>query len=241
MNQKPFDILKASMTLPLKVMDILDKEFVSSAMYTLTNLYLYSWESDFVKISKGGFVYEVEIKLTHSDFESDFKKEGKHKLFKTQYDRINSKWGSVKKEGIVNCPNYFYFATLEGVIEKDEVPAYAGLIYVYPDKKYIQVVKEAPRLNIGRINQEGLNLEYKMYRMMKKWRDAAIKAYNGESTRKAVEGVRGAGLAAFQRSCPSCRWADGFPMCDDPSVESASGTRDCFMQCQRGREFRKYF
>lgn len=241
MNQKPFDILKASEALPLKVTEILDKEFMSSAMYTLTNLYLYSWESDFIKITKGGFVYEVEIKLTHSDFEADFKKEGKHKLFKVQYDRTNSRWSSVKKEGIVNCPNYFYFATLEGVIAKDEVPVYAGLIYVYPEKKYIQVVKEAPRLNVGRINSEGLNLEYKMYRMMTKWRDAALKAYRGDSTKKAVEGVREAGLAAFQRSCPSCRWEGGCPMCDDPSVESSSGTKDCFMQCQKGREFRKYF
>ena len=44
MNQKPFDILKASEALPLKVTEILDKEFMSSAMYTLTNLYIYSWE-----------------------------------------------------------------------------------------------------------------------------------------------------------------------------------------------------
>lgn len=239
MNQKPFDILKASEALPLKVMDILDKEFMSSAMYTLTNLYLYSWESDFIKVSKGGFVYEVEVKLTHSDFEADFKKEGKHKLFKTQYDRTNSKWSSVKKEGIVNCPNYFYFATLEGIIAKEEVPVYAGLIYVYPEKKYIQVVKEAPRLNVGRINSEGLNLEYKMYRMMKKWRDAALKAYRGDSTREAVEGVRLGAAEAFQRSCPWCRWDSGYPMCSNPSVEYVAGAKDCFMQCEQGRKFKE--
>lgn len=49
-------------------------------MYHLYNSYLYNWECDYYSRSKSGKDYEVEIKLSRSDFFADFKKE-KHRLF----------------------------------------------------------------------------------------------------------------------------------------------------------------
>ena len=48
--------------------------------YIIFNAYLFDWESDYFSVSESGYVYEVEIKLTKSDFKKDFNKEGKHLL-----------------------------------------------------------------------------------------------------------------------------------------------------------------
>ena len=48
--------------------------------YKLNNSYIYNWESDYFGIAKGsGYSYEVEIKMSRSDFKADFKKTNKHK------------------------------------------------------------------------------------------------------------------------------------------------------------------
>lgn len=45
------------------------------------NLFVYHWESDYIAITKNGYVYEVEIKISRADFLNDFKhKEEKHLL-----------------------------------------------------------------------------------------------------------------------------------------------------------------
>lgn len=55
-------------------------------MYHLYNSYLYNWECDYYSRSKSGKDYEVEIKLSRSDFFADFKKE-KHRLFKAVFGK----------------------------------------------------------------------------------------------------------------------------------------------------------
>lgn len=54
--------------------------------YKLFNSYVYDWESDFFGISKTGYSYEVEVKISRSDYFVDFKKD-KHELFKTFYQK----------------------------------------------------------------------------------------------------------------------------------------------------------
>lgn len=46
--------------------------------YVLTNSYVFPWESDYFGFSKSGYVYEIEVKISISDFRADFKKEQKH-------------------------------------------------------------------------------------------------------------------------------------------------------------------
>lgn len=47
--------------------------------YHLFNSYIYKWECDYFSISNSGYAYEVEVKLTKSDFKADFRKTDKHK------------------------------------------------------------------------------------------------------------------------------------------------------------------
>ena len=49
--------------------------------YILTNSYVFAWESDFFSVTDSGYIYEVEVKISRSDFKSDFGKE-KHTFLK---------------------------------------------------------------------------------------------------------------------------------------------------------------
>ena len=48
--------------------------------YELSNTYIFNWESDYFGISKSNLIYEIEIKLSRSDFFADFKKKRKHEV-----------------------------------------------------------------------------------------------------------------------------------------------------------------
>lgn len=78
------------------------------------NVYLWYWESDLLYLTRAHHVVEYEIKVTHSDFLADLKyKQTKHR-------HIQNGSG----------PTEFYFVCPEGVISKEELPSYAGLLYV---------------------------------------------------------------------------------------------------------------
>ncbi len=65
-----------------KIQDILYKRLLYSKhpLLCAPNVYLYSWESDLIQITKSMFVHEFEIKISKQDFLNDFKKESKHQL-----------------------------------------------------------------------------------------------------------------------------------------------------------------
>lgn len=108
-----------------------------------TNTYLDSpWESDFVSINTKGDLYECEVKISKSDFKSDFTKKKKHRLLSKAY--LNISRGRTPK--INNCPTYFYYSVPEGLVQPEEVPRYAGLIYITGEGK-VKVVKRARKLN----------------------------------------------------------------------------------------------
>ena len=93
---------------------------------------------------------EYEIKTDHWDFERDFMDRGN----KTRRHEILSELSDMAMMQ-KKMPNQFYFACPTGVIKLEEVPEYAGLIYVdYSTKKvhgHVQpmtkVVKKAPMLH----------------------------------------------------------------------------------------------
>lgn len=120
--------------------------------YQLCNSYVFRWESDFFCIARSGMVYEIEVKVSRSDFRADFNKKRKHRLLKHEGEyfvdrnfvpfgpdnlpdnKINPHWPPQSRIGIRRCsklrPNKFLYAVPEGLIDKKEVPKYAGLIYV---------------------------------------------------------------------------------------------------------------
>ena len=130
----------------------------NSVKYFTENLNVYDWESDVLKITKIGYAYEFEIKISRGDFKNDFKhKKKKHLLLEN-------------KENKAKMPNYFYYVVPEGLITEDEVPEYAGLIYVLAtvignSRVYYQFqeIKTAPKLHSNKIDENNLNLIDKFY------------------------------------------------------------------------------
>lgn len=100
-------------------------------------------ESDVLAISNTHYVKEYEIKISRSDFKADFKKVAKHSRYKK---RMNTAWPKT--------PNKFFYVCPENLISVDEIPEYAGLIYIvtnpysYPSGQLTtHTVKEAPYLH----------------------------------------------------------------------------------------------
>ena len=113
----------------------------------LKNIFLYGWESDVLTISKSKYAYEFEIKRLRSDFRADFHKIWKHNQLK---DRLYG-------------PNHFFYVCEKDLIKIDEVPEYAGLLYVHSNGGLWQK-KAAPML-------------YKDKFDVKEWEKIAIKLF----------------------------------------------------------------
>ena len=92
-------------------------------------------------------------------------KKKKHLLLETKIEGLDTK---------ENKPDYFYYAVPEGMISENEVPDYAGLIYVYQydkdDSGYINIVKPAPKLKQQKTDLERLKLERKFYFQYRNWK-----------------------------------------------------------------------
>ncbi len=101
-------------------------------------------EADVLVLRKSGATLEFEVKVSREDFRADFRKTEKHEQM---------------KRGHPQGPQYFFYACEPGIINADDVPAYAGLVHIvrhyYPNisntvmlhKDQIEVVKAAPRLH----------------------------------------------------------------------------------------------
>jgi hypothetical protein len=109
-------------------------------------------EMDVIEISKAGYITESEIKRSYSDFKADFRnKKFKHENLK---NRMAFKMYDIWKRGkrtdeqrkAIKIPNYFYYVCPHGLIKIEDIPEYAGLIYV-SDVGMLHYVKIAPRLH----------------------------------------------------------------------------------------------
>lgn len=91
--------------------------------YKLKNTYVFPWESDFFCISTSGYTYEIEVKVSKSDFNADFKKKLSFKGQPLKHDYI------LDASRIIR-PNKFFFACPEGLISLADIPPQYGLIWV---------------------------------------------------------------------------------------------------------------
>lgn len=115
--------------------------------YFILNSYCFRYEADFLGITKANYVTEYEIKRSKTDYLSEFvHKKQKHDL--------------IEKGKLI--PNYFYFVCEKDLIKKDEVPIYAGLIYI---EKYlwkskvnysVNTIKIAPKLHSNKLSDFNL-------------------------------------------------------------------------------------
>lgn len=156
----------------------------STIRYHLNGLYTFShtWESDFLALTKSGYLYEGEVKVSRSDFKADFKKKGKHTLLQESYAKIEGIEGKLR-------PHYFFYAVPENLITEDEVPEYAGLVYMTQYYPFYRWVKQAPLLHKEKFSDEALNLQEKFYYNMVSWKDKALTGFKREldETRKLLK------------------------------------------------------
>lgn len=126
------------------------QHFRSNPRYKLHNLYVFGWESDLLFLSKSGVWTEIEIKVSRSDFLADLKKVEKHSVLADKQNHMK--------------PNRFFYAVPEGLVLQDEVPDYAGLLWVMNSGCHFTVaIKPAPSLHNHKITPEDLKLADKFY------------------------------------------------------------------------------
>ena len=110
----------------------------------LCNIYFFRWwESDVLYVTRSRYVWEYEIKLSHSDFLHDSKKAKKH---------LSMSNG--------NGPARFYYFCPRDVISVDEVPDHAGLLWLIPEEQWVwkrvAVMKEAPQRKTNKLSPDDL-------------------------------------------------------------------------------------
>lgn len=176
----------------------------NSVKYDVDGLYIFDWESDKFIETKSGLIYEFEIKVSQADFKNDFKhKKDKHiilegeekygdKYLPRYYELLEEnkkrgawceasfhKWADDNKYYLVGGhkrPNFFYYAVPPGLIDVEDVPWYAGLVYVYKSG-LITIKKKAPKLHSDKIKDDELGLGEKFYYNMDKWRQKCRQAW----------------------------------------------------------------
>lgn len=150
------------------------KNFISSPKYVMNNLYVFHhcWESDYCAFTKSDYIYEIEVKISRADFKNDKKKVRKHQVLEGTYvPHVNKdRFGNVVSSEKVYKPHYFYYAVPKDLISVDEVPEYAGLIYVKENGFPYEVVKKAPQLHKEKYTPQELNLLDKFYYNMVNWK-----------------------------------------------------------------------
>ena len=123
---------------------------INSNTKLFPNTYLGNWEGDVFEVTNSGYLYEYEVKITRADFKKDAEK-AKHYWS----GQIISKFDQIR-EG-KRC-NYFYYLVPENLIHVEDVPEFAGLIYVDNRYKYpeFKTIKQAPKLSSEKISEKKL-------------------------------------------------------------------------------------
>lgn len=123
--------------------------------YKLFNSYVFEWESDFFSVTNDErYIYEVEVKLSRADFLADFQKKEKHLWLSSAMKKIevvektanftNDVTMLFNVNVLEHTPNRFYYCCPEGMLKPEEIPDYAGLLYLNKEKTYVRQVKKAP-------------------------------------------------------------------------------------------------
>lgn len=111
--------------------------------YVVANAFFGRNECDVFSITHSNYRIEYEVKISRSDFFADKNKKDKHLRYST----------SSTNEGFV--PNRFFYVCPEGLINKEEVPMYAGLLYISNGIVFYE--KDAPLLHKDKIDKNFLH------------------------------------------------------------------------------------
>lgn len=126
---------------------------VKRCEFSIFNVYFFGKlnqvESDIVAITKSGYAYEYEVKVSRADFLAD---------------RRKKKWITYRHQKN-HAPKYFYYLLPEGLIKEDEVPHFAGIIECHNIHGQIifKEVKKPEILNKLKVSNK------QVYKLMKKF------------------------------------------------------------------------
>ena len=116
------------------------------------NMYYYRFESDMITLSKSGYITEYEVKLTKSDFYADLKKTAIH----------NRK--SITRHNMLisgQAANRFYYVLPKGMVPEEDIPKWAGIIYIRPADKWnepaLTIYRAAPRIHGNKAHEKAEN------------------------------------------------------------------------------------
>lgn len=130
------------------------------------------WQCDLYAIARSHRATEYEVKVTRADFKADAEKAqlwfGDHKLGdrpiterhqERGYERRNKHELLAARDP--RCPNRFYYVVPAGLLTAEEVPEWAGLIYLKPRANSghwhfwgREIVRRAPQLHNVKLGQE---------------------------------------------------------------------------------------
>lgn len=100
-------------------------------------------QQDVLSVNGKGMLIEYEIKISRSDFKRD---EKKNKGFSFT-DPVMLK----NQHNLTRIPNQFYYVVPDGLVKLEEIPDWAGLMYVVGDKLILQ--KKAPVIHTKKHDQ----------------------------------------------------------------------------------------
>lgn len=109
-------------------------------------------EYDVCSLSKSGIITEFEVKVSRSDFLADKRKE-------------KFTYYSDGKTFYRYAPNKFFYVCMPFLIKLDEIPDYAGLIYINTEEETpeVNIVKDAKYIHRDKSNSE--KMKNKMLRL----------------------------------------------------------------------------
>lgn len=99
-------------------------------------------ECDLVSVNPRGLLCEWEIKLSRSDFKADTKKTGKHRALATGEGYEQHQRGKRLTLRLACC-SYFSYVCPSGLLTLEDLPAYAGLVWVDPQGRVV-IKRAAP-------------------------------------------------------------------------------------------------
>lgn len=150
------------------------EKFYLRNRHVVDNIFFGQFESDFVFVTEKGYMYEVEIKISKSDYHNDFEKGFyRHKVHGFEYGKSriknpgkNDNLEFIKKHDLISAGNTifkgFYFAMPKELADQIDIPDYCGLIIYrkpslnpYCPKGKVSISKRAPQLpNSEVINEQ---------------------------------------------------------------------------------------
>lgn len=118
----------------------------------IPNFHVY-FEADVFSITRAGYGYEFEIKVTLADFRADKTKAEKHDIY-TGRKPLPVR-GRAGAQVTAYTPNFFFYVAPAGIVPESEIPAHAGFLILGDTSRPIEM-KKAPKLHDRKVDADVL-------------------------------------------------------------------------------------